>query len=250
MLSVPGIAKLPELAWMLFSVFRTQLLQESRGATEVMAQARLELKQFFESMPQRSMPMNDPILLSRSLKAILKYPRNDAEKQAWITLLLFELCQDSTLMLSDLGGSVLESLDHSRLFLLSYFRYGHRLVSSLFRRLSYASISSAEIHPHILKRKGFVSCLASGTLGENGLCTHCDKQQETDGMKRVSIESWAFLFQMTLSVDDRIYLLSGLPRMLRHAPSHEVNLATPLFKKLLCNEGLLHENHNVRSAVL
>ena len=132
MLSVPGIAKLPELAWMLFSVFRMQLLQESQGATEVMAKARLELKQFFESMPQRSMPVNDPILLRRSLKAILKYSRNDAEKQAWITLLLFELCQDSTLMLSDLRVSVLKSLDHSRLFLLSYFRYVHRLESSLF----------------------------------------------------------------------------------------------------------------------
>jgi hypothetical protein len=122
MLSISEIAKLPELAWMLFSVFRTQLLQESRGATELMVKARLELKQFFESMPQRLMPVNEPGLLGLSLKAILKYPRSDAEKQSWITLLLFELCQDSTFIQSDFAGCVLESLDHSRLFLLSYFR--------------------------------------------------------------------------------------------------------------------------------
>ncbi len=122
MLSVPEIAKLPELAWMLFSVFRTQLLQESRGATEIMAKAGVELRQFFESMPQRIMPVSEPALRSLSLKAILKYPRSDAEKRPWITLLLFELCQDSTFKLSDFGGSVLESLNHSRLFLLSHFR--------------------------------------------------------------------------------------------------------------------------------
>ncbi len=109
---------------------------------------------------------------------------------------------------------------------------------------------SGGIQHQVLKLKGIVSCLASNSLDENGLCSLCDKRQETDGVNRVSLETWAFLFQMALSVEDRVNLLSGLSRMLRHSPAQEVNLAAPLFKKLLLDEGLLHENHGVRSAAL
>jgi hypothetical protein len=69
-------------------------------------------------------------------------------------------------------------------------------------------------------------------------------------MNRISLESWALLFQMTMSVEDHVNLLSGLSRMLRHAPPQEVNLAAPFIKKLLFDEGLLHESYNVRLATL